>query len=242
MKDLVRLVKILRKKCPWDQKQTLRSMKYNVVEEAYELVDAIERKDLTAIKEEIGDILFLGIFLARILEQEKKVNFNHLISGTIQKYRTKHPHVFKSLKLKDDEAVLQYWQKNKEDAFAGISTKLPALLAAEIIQARASKLGFDWNSYKGPLSKVEEELREIKKSLKDRSRAKVFEEFGDLLFASVNLARHLRFNPEDALRHANKKFVRRFRKIKEKLAKKGKKIEDAKLEEMDRIWNRIKRK
>ena len=217
-------------------------MKNNVVEEAYELVDAIEKNDLAAIKEEIGDILFLGIFLARILQEEKKISFDRLISEIIEKYRSKHPHVFKKLKLKDQEAVLQYWQKNKKDAFAGISIKLPSLLAAEIIQTRASKLGFDWNSYRGPLKKVEEETREIKKSLRGRNRDNVFEEFGDLLFASVNLARHLNFNPEDALRHANKKFVRRFRKVKERLAKEGKKIEDAKLKEMDRIWNRIKRK
>ena len=234
---LIKLVNTLRKKCPWDRKQTLKSLKNNLVEETYELVEAIEDNNSTAIKEEIGDILFLSLFLAKIFEEEKGARPNELISSTVKKYKNKHPHVFKKINLVNQDAVLKYWQRTKKDIFYGIPIALPALLAAKIIQERASKFGFDWNSCQGPLKKIEEEVKEIKKSIHSK---KVFEELGDLLFACVNLARHLKVDPEDVLRHANKKFVGRFRKVKNALKKSGRDIEDATLEEMDKIWDAIK--
>ena len=237
--DLIKLVRTLRKKCPWDRKQTLKSLKNNLIEEAYELIEAIEDDNSDAIKEEIGDILFLGIFLAKILEDEKGISFNKIISATVEKYKSKHPHVFKNINLKDQEAVLKFWQRSKKDIFNGIPKTLSALIAARVIQERASKLGFDWDSHKGPLKKVDEEIREIKRSINSKM---VFEEFGDLLFACVNLARHLKLDPEDALRYANKKFVKRFKKIRDVLKKRGKDIEDSNLEEMDKIWEEAKEK
>jgi len=236
--ELIELVNTLRKKCPWDRKQTLTSLKNNLVEEAYELVAAIEENDRHAIKEEIGDILFLGMFLAKVLEEEKGVHFDEVISAIITKYRDKHPHVFKNMALPDQKEVLKFWQQSKKDIFEGIPITLPALLAAKVIQERASKVGFDWDSHKGPMRKVTEEVREIEKSIGSK---KVFEEFGDLLFSCVNLARHLAIDPEDALRYANKKFVKRFRKVKNELKRRGKNLEDAGLEEMDKIWDEIKK-
>lgn len=236
--ELIELVNILRKKCPWDRRQTLASLKNNVVEEAYELVEAIDENNQSAIQEEIGDILFLSLFLAKVLEEEKGINTDHVIADTIEKYRDKHPHVFKNMILSDEQEVLKFWQKNKEDIFKGIPTALPALLAAKVIQERASRLGFDWDSSQGPLHKVIEEAHEIEKSVESEKK---FEELGDLLFACVNLARHLAIDPEDALRYANKKFVKRFRAVQEELKRRGKTIEDAGLEEMDKIWDELKK-
>lgn len=235
--DLVDLIRTLRSKCPWDKTQTLHSLKNKVIEEAYELVHAVEQDDLPATIEEIGDVIFLALFLTRILEDEGKTSLDALIESTVKKYREKHPHVFEGKDLKDKDAVLQFWHKSKKDVFAGIPNILPALLASKIIQERASRLGFDWSSHAGPLKKVHEEISELERS----TEAKRFEELGDLLFACVNLARHLEIDPEDALRHANEKFVTRFRRILEKLERQGKDIEQVKLEEMDRIWDEIKK-
>lgn len=239
MEDLILLIKTLRQKCPWDKKQTLSSMKNNLIEETYELVEAIESNNIDAMKEEIGDIIFLGIFFALLLEDEQKITFDELIITIIEKYRSKHPHVFRDKDLKDQEAVLEYWHKSKKDLFKGISKELPALLAAKIIQERVQRVGFDWDSPQGPLDKVKEELEEVEESL---VRDDLVEEFGDLLFACVNLARHLSCDPEDALRSANKKFVERFRKVERELRSQGKSLEDVTLQEMDAVWDKIKQR
>ena len=235
--DLFELVKILRERCPWDKSQTPQSLKSKIIEESYELVEAISEDRLGAIVEEIGDVMFLALFLTRILEEEGKTNLDDLVESTISKYRAKHPHVFQGKDLKDEHEVLEFWHKNKKDIFAGIPEILPALLAAKVIQERAARLGFDWTTASGPLEKVREEIGEIEKS-EDSAR---FEELGDLLFACVNLARHLEVDPEDALRSANKKFVRRFRKVMEELRNQGKDIDKTNLADMDAIWDDIKK-
>lgn len=234
--ELFRLVKTLREECPWDRTQTLQSMKGKVIEESYELVEAISEDDVRAIGEEIGDVIFLAMFLARILEEEGKSDFEHIVESTISKYRSKHPHVFEDKELKDAGAVLEFWHKSKDDIFAGIPEILPALLAAKVIQERAAKIGFDWPTHEGPLDKVREELLELEKE-GDPGRQ---EEIGDLLFACVNLARHLKIDPEDALRDANKKFVGRFRKVLQELKRRGRDIDGVTLEELDAIWDEIK--
>lgn len=235
--ELIKVVRTLRKKCPWDRRQTLRSMRSNLIEEAYETVDAIEKGDKDGLREEVGDFLFLGIFLTELLAAEKGISLPALVRSTVDKYRRKHPHVYAQKKLRTADDVLRYWQRSKKDIFAGIPAALPALIAARLIQERAARLGFDWDSHRGPMRKVAEELRELKGVLKTR-RAK--EEYGDLLFACVNLARHIGVDPQDALRRASQKFIRRFRRVERELIKRGKKPQDATLREMDLIWNRIK--
>ena len=235
--DLYDLVKTLREKCPWDQTQTLESLKSKVIEESYELVEAISENDLSAIIEEIGDVIFLAMFLVRILEEDDKTTFDQLIISAINKYRAKHPHVFEKKILKDEDAVLEFWHKSKEDIFAGVPEILPALLAAKVIQERAAKLGFDWSTHDGPLQKVSEEIAEIKSSQESAHH----EELGDLLFACVNLARHLKVDPEEALRHANKKFVRRFRMVLKALRDSGKEIGGVTLDELDALWDEVKK-
>jgi len=235
--DLIQLVRTLRQECPWDRVQTLDTLKSKIIEEAYELVDAIEQDDLDATMEELGDLVFLVFFLARILEEDGKTTMDEILASSIDKYQRKHPHVFDNKVLKDEREVLRFWHKSKEDIFAGVPIILPALLAAKVIQERAARVGFDWASHTGPLEKVEEEFRELERSGKEMHA----EEMGDLLFACVNLARHLNIDPEEALRYANKKFVRRFRLVIRELKKQGKDTEDVSLEEMDKIWDEIKK-
>ncbi len=235
--SLIELVQILRKKCPWDRVQTIKSLKNNLIEEAYEFVEAVEENNPAALKEEAGDILFLIIFLIAIMEENGITDFENLLSCTIRKYKEKHPHVFKDKKLKDRDAVIEFWNRAKPDPFKGIPKTLPALSAARIIQERAARLGFDWRSADGPVSKIKEEIEEL---IASRTDSEAFEEFGDLLFACVNLARHLKIDPEDALRYANKKFVVRFKNVLEELKKMGKDVEKTDLEEMDMIWNQKK--
>ena len=235
--DLVELIKTLREKCPWDRVQTLDSLKSKVIEESYELVEAIEADDLDATKEELGDIIFLALFLTKILEEREQSNLDSIIASTIGKYKSKHPHVFANKELKDEKEVLHFWHKSKKDIFAGIPIILPALLAAKVIQERAARLGFDWESHTGPLEKVKEEIGELEGNGDEIQR----EEMGDLLFACVNLARHLHVDPEEALRQANKKFVRRFREVIRRLEEEGGDIGEVSLEEMDKIWDEIKK-
>ena len=234
---LITLVRTLRKKCPWDRKQTLNSIKINVIEEAYEVVDAIEKKDLNSIKEEIGDLLFLGFFLSQLLES-RGVNLQEIISDTIRKYKTKHPHVFKSKRFKNTKEIVKFWHSSKKDIFQGIPYSLPALLAARLIQERAARVGFDWNNLDGPMQKLIEEIKELEKT---GSKKEMKEEMGDILFSCVNLARHLKIDPEDALRQANKKFVKRFRLMQKRIKKENKELSSLRLEEMDRVWNKIKK-
>ncbi|MEO0184196.1 MAG: nucleoside triphosphate pyrophosphohydrolase [candidate division WOR-3 bacterium] len=236
--ELIALVKTLRKKCPWDRKQTLKTIKNNVIEEAYEVVSAIEENNLTGIKEEIGDLLFLGFFLGQILE-EKGVPIKEIISTTIKKYQTKHPHVFKSKKFRSTNEIVKFWHSSKKDIFHGIPYSLPALLAAKLIQERAARVGFDWDNAEGPKEKLIEEINELNRT---KLRRELVEEMGDLLFSCVNIARHLKIDPEEALRRANKKFVKRFRIMQKILGKQKRDISSLSLEEMDQVWDRIKKR
>ncbi|MGQ9464102.1 MAG: nucleoside triphosphate pyrophosphohydrolase [bacterium] len=235
--ELIKLVSTLRKKCPWDRKQTLNSIKNNVIEEAYEVVSAIEEKNSSLIKEEIGDLLFLGIFLSQLLE-EKGIALKDIISAAIKKYRLKHPHVFKSKKFKNTKEIVKFWHSSKKDIFQGIPYSLPALIAAKLIQERAARVGFDWDNPNGPRAKLEEEIKELTQT---KSRKELKEELGDILFSCVNLGRHLNLDPEDALRQANKKFVKRFRLMQKRLKKENKDLSSLSLEEMDEVWDLIKK-
>ena len=236
--DLLVLVKTLRRKCPWDRIQTLKSFKNNIIEEAYECVEAIEDNNAEKLTEEIGDILFVAVFVALLYEQERGMSISSTIIRTINKYRKKHPHVFKNKDLKNADAVFEFWQRSKKDIFRGIPRSMPAMHAARLVQERAAKLGFDWPECDGPLGKIGEELQELKAT---RSPKKRFEEFGDLIFACVNYARHMKVDPERALHEANRKFINRFRKVIRELKKQGKEPHKVSLEEMDRIWDEIKR-
>jgi len=228
--EVIELIRALREKCPWDKKRKLRDLVGLFLEESYELLDAVDSGDKTMITEEVGDLLFLGLMATMIAEEEFEIDPDNLQARLIAKYKARHPHVFGDLKVKDDEDVLKQWEKGKENPFDGIPRSLPALVHAKLIQQRAARYGFDWESVTGPLDKVKEEVDEILKSRKESQEI----EFGDLFFSLVNVARFLKIDAEIALKRTCEKFQQRFKTVLEKCGP------DADLKEMDRIWNELK--
>ncbi len=241
MKEFDRLweiITILRKECPWDREQTNESLKYKLIEEAYELVHAIDRKDWELFASEAGDVLLVTLMQIRIAEENGKTSLREVLDRLIEKLIERHPHVFGDADLKDTQSVLRNWEKSKgKKVFEDVNFSMPALYLAYRIGQKAARLGFDWPDVEGVLEKVCEEAQELA-SEKDKGR--IEEELGDLLFSIVNLARHLGINPEDALRKANMKFVERFRKLIQEAEKRGLSLQKMSLKEMDELWEEIK--
>ncbi|WP_251554321.1 nucleoside triphosphate pyrophosphohydrolase [Neobacillus muris] len=237
--------------CPWDKKQTHESLKKYLIEETYEVIDAIDSGDLDHLVEELGDVLLQVMLHAQIGEDEGFFTIDDVIEGISAKMIRRHPHVFGEGKADSAEEVVQNWQEIKrqekggempDSILAGISLSLPNLLRAFELQKKAAKVGFDWQEIGPALEKVREELQEFIAELDGTeaglTRAK--QEFGDLLFAFVNVARFLNINPEEALFATNEKFIRRFRYIEEKVKRSGKTFDDYTLEELDRFWDEAK--
>ncbi|MCF6434641.1 nucleoside triphosphate pyrophosphohydrolase [Pseudoalteromonas sp. MMG022] len=241
--------------CDWDKKQTFESIVPHTLEEAYEVADAIERNDMAALKDELGDLLFQVVFYAQMAKERGAFDFADIVSGLNDKLIRRHPHVFEKQEQLSDTQLEAQWQaiKAQERAQKGsvttseplwhdIPRMLPALSRAQKIQKRASALGFDWPDYHGALDKVAEEVQEVSEALSvDPHSAHSAEELGDLLFATVNVARHARHDPEQILRLACDKFVRRFEQVDSTLNQLGLSLEDATLEEMDLAWEQVKK-
>lgn len=248
-KNLVEIMEKLRSEegCPWDKVQTHDTLKRYLLEETYELIEAIEKEDYKEMKEELGDLLLQIVFHSKIAKDEGKFDINDVIDTISQKMISRHPHVFGEASFDTPEEVLNQWNdrkkeegKLKESILEGIPLALPALLRAYKIQSRVAKVGFDWENVEGVLDKIQEEIAELKAAVKSVERAKIEEELGDVLFSIVNLARFLRVDPETALRKTNRKFEERFKKL-EKLAKEqGKSLKKMPLSEMDALWEQIK--
>jgi MazG family protein len=255
--DLLGLIRRLRGEggCPWDREQTLRTMTPYLLEEAYEVIDAIERGDSAALREELGDLIFLLFFCAEVGREEARFTIVELLEGHLRKMIGRHPHVFGPAgRLAPGEAAKQ-WEELKQEEGAGWRSvvdgrvkTMPALTAAYRIQEKAAAVGFDWENVSGVLDKIEEEIAELRAELeanpsgagrKPASDAQ-HHELGDLLFALVNLARALQIDPEGALRATTARFIRRFRYIEEQLARAGTRPSQAGLAEMDRLWNEAK--
>ncbi len=249
-KKLVEIMEKLRSEngCPWDRVQTHDSLKRYLLEETYELIEAIENKDYKGIKEELGDLLLQIIFHSKIAKDEGRFNIEDVIETISKKMISRHPHVFGDADFKTPEEVLSQWDDRKKEEgklsksiLEGIPLSMPALLRAYKIQSRVAKVGFDWPSINGVLEKLEEEMRELKEAIKSGQSEKIEEELGDVLFSIVNIARFLKVDPEAALRKTNRKFEKRFKKIEEILKEKGKSPKDMSLQEMDLIWEEIKK-
>lgn len=237
--------------CPWDRAQTFRSLLPYTIEEVYELVDAVERQDATALRDELGDLLFHVVFYARIASEEGEFGLDDVASGAAAKLEQRHPHVFG-----DAAPVIQdqpgRWermkleQRRKENATAGgvlsgVPDALPALVQARKLQHRAAAVGFDWPDWKPVLEKLEEEIAELREVLHQASgEDRLEDEIGDILFAAVNCARHAGVDPELALYRTNRKFLRRFGYIERTLAEDGRTPDEASLEEMDNLWDAAK--
>jgi ATP diphosphatase len=254
-RDISRLIEIMAQLrtrgsgCPWDLEQTFETIAPFTIEEAYEVADAIARGDLDrGLKEELGDLLLQVAFHARMAEEQDRFDFGDVVLAITSKLVRRHPHVFGGAGKLDADEVKSLWHRIKSEERAvetgsrrvldGLPIAFPALMRAQKLQEKAAKVGFDWRNAKEVLDKVAEETREIEQVLGNRDEAA--EEVGDLLFAVVNLARHLGLDAESALRNANKKFERRFAAIEDALDAQGRSPEDATLSELDALWNSAK--
>lgn len=239
--------------CGWDLKQDFKSIVPHTLEEAYEVADCIERGDLSELKGELGDLLFQVIFYAQLANEQQLFDFNDVVTTLNQKLVRRHPHVFDNQQDLSDEQLSVQWQaiKAKERAIKAptqsslwqdIPSAMPSLSKAKKVQQRVAGLGFDWPSYHGALDKVSEEVDEVKEALAvDPASEHSAEEVGDLLFATVNVARHIKRDPEQLLRSATDKFSTRFEKVQAYLVARGKSLDSATLTEMDDAWEAIKK-
>ena len=238
--------------CPWDREQTLESLRGFVLEETYEVLDAIDRGDHDELKGEIGDLLFEGVFLAQIEADEGRFSVDDALEAVAQKLIRRHPHVFgDTAHVETPRQVLEQWEQIKareqKDAGAkrallsGIPRSMPSLLRAHEIGTRAAAVGFDWARTEDVLAKIEEEVAELRRAVAHEGAVRAEEEMGDLLFAIANLARKLGIEPESALRKANEKFSTRFEALERRFEAAGRSVHDASLEEMEEAWEVVKR-
>jgi len=261
-----RLLEIMRKLrdpdsgCPWDVEQTFESIAPYTIEEGYEVDEAIRAGDMDALKDELGDLLFQVVFHAQIADEQGLFDFSDVVAAVSDKMERRHPHVFAGATIADADAQTAAWEVQKANERAakaeksgeqpsvldGVTVSLPALLRAVKLQKRAARVGFDWPDARMILDKITEESIELSEALANKADgsggdAEILDEFGDLLFVYTNLARHMKVDPEEALRGTNAKFERRFRAIEAKLALMGKTPTQSDLEEMDALWNEVKR-
>ncbi len=256
--DIARLIEIMAalrtpgSGCPWDLEQNFQTIAPYTLEEAYEVADAIARGNLADLKDELGDLLLQVVYHARMAEEQRAFGFGDVVEAITAKMIRRHPHVFPDADGNVTEVKAGFWERIKaeekagqsdpapEGALAGVPVGLPALTRAFKLQDKAGRVGFDWNDPRAVLAKIREEADEIEAELDSADQAKAAAEVGDLLFAVVNLARHLQADPEGILRTTNRKFERRFAAIEAALAARGKKPQDATLAEMDALWDEAK--
>ncbi len=241
LEELLRIGKILREKCPWDAEQNFDSLKYTLREEAYEVIDAIEGGNYIHLKEELGDLLFNIFFITIVAEQEGLFVLEDVVDKIIEKLINRHPHVFGDIKVKSSDEALANWEKIKREENKGtmeVPLSLPALVLANKVQEKARRVGFDWEDYRGPREKIEEELRELDNAITTGGNVK--EEIGDLLFSVVNTARLLGVDSESALRDTVRKFISRFNQMEELAKRRNISLEKLSLSEMDKLWEEIK--
>lgn len=240
--------------CPWDREQDHKSLKKYLIEEAYEVLDAIDQGDDPALVEELGDVLLQVVFHSQIASEQGRFDIDDVVRAITEKLIRRHPHVFAGAEAPDAQAVLANWEKLKQaereekpgtarrpSLLDGIPKDLPALMYAADVQKRAAKVGFEWEETAGALEKVMEELGEVAEARSAGDRERLFEEWGDLLFSLVNVARYDGIDPEEALRQAAKKFAARFRHIEARAAESGRELSHMSLAEMDALWEEAKR-
>ena len=234
--------------CPWDAEQTHESIVPNLIEEAYETVDAIQRANDTDMTEELGDLLLQVVFHCEIAEEQKRFDLNDVARTISDKLVRRHPHVFATASAGDSDAVLKQWDEIKRQEkgekevpyLHGVGKGLPALIRASKLQKKAAKIGFDWPMETGVLSKIREELCELQSAIDSQNMAEVEEELGDLMFSVVNLARFRKIDPEVLMARANSKFEKRFGEMESILKKAGKPLEEASFDEMEDAWTEAK--
>lgn len=233
--------------CPWDREQTRESLTPYLVEETYEVIEAIEEGSPHKIKEELGDLLFQIVFHCQLASERGEFSMEDVIDAISNKMMGRHPHVFGDAKFETSEQVVKQWEerkkeegKNRESILEGIPKELPSLLKAHRIQSRAARVGFDWSRVADVMEKLDEELSEFRDALEHKDQAAIEDELGDVFFVLVNISRFVGVNPEGALRKTISKFISRFRYIETKAAEAGQKLSDMTLEQMDALWDEAK--
>jgi XTP/dITP diphosphohydrolase len=247
-RKLLEIMDELRVKCPWDQKQTLESLRYLTIEETYELSDSILEKDMESVKKELGDLMLHLVFYSKIASENNSFDILDVLNNINTKLIHRHPHIFGDVKVTDAKNVRDNWEKIKlkekgnRSVLSGVPNALPAMVKAYRIQEKASGVGFDWDNSEQVWEKVIEEMTELREAVGDKDHPGNKEnELGDLLFAIVNYARFIDVNPEDALERTNRKFIDRFQYLEEKAKKSEKPLNEMTLEEMDVFWNEAKK-
>lgn len=254
-KPIERLLDIMRRLrgpdgCPWDREQSLETLKKNLVEETYEVIDAIDSGDRETLQEELGDLLLQIVFQSQICAEEGAFEFQDVAQSIADKLVRRHPHVFGDTKVADSDEVLKNWEQIKRtekgdqprSAVAGVPRHLPALHKAQQIQSRVARVGFDWRETSDVLAKIEEELAEIRSAMAEESKERVRDEIGDLLFAVVNLTRFLGHEAEDVLNLTITRFSQRFQYIEDRVHAAGRKVDDYTLEELEEFWQEAKKR
>ena len=230
--------------CPWDKKQTLDSIISHSIEEVYELANEIEKKDFNGIKEELGDLLFQVVYLSQIAKEKGKFNFNDVLKEITHKMIYRHPHVFKNKKFKNMNEFKKWWEKSKNKKNNGllenIPVNFPAMLKTNKIQKKVAKVGFEYKNDLEAIDKVIEEARELKKEINRKNKKRIIEELGDLLFASLDVSRKLKLNPEKVLSKSNNKFIKRWSKVEKLIKNNNKKIDQISTKELNIYWNNSK--
>lgn len=252
LEPLINIMKKLRSPdgCPWDKEQTHNSIKKYIIEEVYEFIEALEENDSEKMKDELGDLLFQIIFHCQMADEKKLFSIYDVIKNSQEKMVRRHPHVFGSIKLERSNEVIDQWEKIKKEEknhrdrtsiLDGVPIHLPSLIRAYKIQKKAAKVGFDWAQAEDIIHKIQEELDETKEALKHNNPEHIKEEIGDLFFSVANLARFLKFDPEELSRKSVDKFINRFKQLETALEKKGEKFKNISIEEMEEIWNKNKK-
>mgnify|MGYP000471755512 CR=1 FL=1 len=244
---LLEIMKELRDQCPWDKKQTFDTLRKLTIEETYELADAVIRKDIQAMKGELGDLMLHIVFYARVAEQQGSFNIEDVLETIIEKLIRRHPHIYSDTHVNDDEDVKKNWeeikrQEGRKSVLEGVPASLPATVKANRIQEKVRGVGFDWDQKEQIWEKVHEELKELEdEAMKPGNYEKTEMEFGDLFFSLINAARLYDIDPEAALEKTNRKFMRRFRYLEEKTIAQGRSLHNMTLDQMNEIWEEAKK-
>lgn len=243
---LVGIMDDLREKCPWDKKQTIQTLRQLTIEETYELADAITDADWKGIKEELGDLMLHLVFYAKIGKEEGRFTLAEMIHGVCDKLVARHPHIYGDVQVADEAEVKRNWEKlkmkeGKTSVLGGVPKSLPATVKAMRLQEKAKQVGFEWDNREQVWDKVEEEKNELLEAIAGGDQDKIEDELGDVFFSLINFARFLQVDAENALERTNKKFIDRFTKMEQTALQDGQNIQEMSLEEMDAIWNRVKK-
>ncbi|MGN0542262.1 MAG: nucleoside triphosphate pyrophosphohydrolase [Acutalibacteraceae bacterium] len=251
--DLIRIMEILRAPggCPWDAEQTHESIKKNLIEETYEVIEAINKDDKELMCEELGDLLMQVVFHAQMEKENNVFDFSTVADGVCQKLIERHPHVFGDVSVSGVGDVLTNWdaikrkskgQKSTTQAMQSVPRELPALMRATKLQKKAADAGFDWSEVNGALDKLEEEIGELRRAVENNDKANMSEELGDVLFSAVNVSRFIKSDAEEALTAANDKFLSRFTQVESIAAERGIDMRSSDISELDKLWDEAKAK